>query len=107
MRGPDLKPRKLRPAPVRDGLRPSIALPKNVYARRSRARALLAGKCLACYLPRGEKGTNQYCRACADKHAARERQRRSPEGRREVELHHASPIAYPERVLRTVRCPAV
>ena len=74
-RGPDILPRKLRPAPVRDGLRPSRQRPRSELRARWTAKALEAGRCVACGQPRGPSGTRRYCRGCADRHAARERER--------------------------------
>lgn len=79
MRGPDRKPRKLRPAPVRDGLVPSRARPRHLARLRVNAIALLAGNCVCCFKPRGRNGTVRMCRRCADRHAAKERQRRLSE----------------------------
>lgn len=71
MRGPDLKPRKLRPAAVRDGLRPSKSTPTSIRRARASQKALSQGLCSKnCGRP---LATQCYCRPCADKHAARSR----------------------------------
>lgn len=73
MRGPDKKPRKLRPAPVRDGLRPSIQPSRADYHRAHDPAILQAGKCLTCYKPRGSDGSKRYCRACCNRRNAQAR----------------------------------
>ena len=73
MRGPDRKPRKLRPAPVRDGLVPSRAVPKHIRRARWAAKAVAEGRCVSCGKDRGAKGTSRLCRRCANRHAKRQR----------------------------------
>ena len=70
VRGPDLNPRKLRPAPVRDGLVPSRTRDRKEQGREYRARLKANGLCVSCYRER-EGGTKTMCRPCADKHAIR------------------------------------
>lgn len=75
-RGKDRLPRKRRPSPVRDLQRPSMARDRSEVRREAARRSWGNGGCLACYRPRGDNGTKLYCRACADKHAARCRAKR-------------------------------
>lgn len=64
------------PAPVRDQERPSRAQPRSELSRKWRADQRRAGNCVQCYQPRGEGGTKDTCRPCADRQSFRMRRLR-------------------------------
>jgi DNA-directed RNA polymerase subunit RPC12/RpoP len=65
VRGPDKLPRKLRPAPVRDGTTPTKRKPRPEQRRAYRVNTIARGLCAHCYKPRGTDGTPTSCRDCA------------------------------------------
>ncbi len=75
MRGPDLVPRRIRPAPVRDGLRPSRAEAQWVRRKRYQDKMKAAGKCVRCGNKRGPGGTTVMCNWCNGVHKFQSKER--------------------------------
>lgn len=56
---------------MRDGQRPSAAVPRDVQRAKYRAALLADGRCVCCYHKRGRYGTDTMCRPCSNKHNRR------------------------------------
>ena len=61
---------------IANGLRESRAVPQSVTNARWQARCASLGLCTACGQKLGERATLRFCRACADKRAQKQRERR-------------------------------